>query len=188
MRGQRRYIALAILMGVTLGVELWAELCHREQRPFLWLYNVFVIIEYSLLCWYFIGVTTRTVIRRFIGWSIPVFAAISIVLSFQLYNFTQFPGQNINIEGMLITVLCVSVLFNLDSRLYRNITRHPDFWICCGWLVFYAGTFLSNGLLTYLMNQNLDYAERVFEILNRPLNLILYSCLIVGLICALLRR
>jgi len=171
-------------MGATLGVELWAEWCYNTQQPFLWLYNLFVIVEYSLLSWYFISVVGGRWLKIGIICSVPIFALISILISVRLYGFNQFPGQNINLEGVLMLIVCTAVLFNLDTKLYSKIARHPDFWICCGWLIFFTGTFLSNGLLSFVMSQNLEFAKRVFLVLNHPLNLILYSCLIVGLICA----
>jgi hypothetical protein len=174
-------------MGFTLAVELWADWSWRNGREFLWIYNVFVVVEYGLLCWYFKNIP-RGVLKKYIGWSVVLFAVVSVVVSVSLYGFSKFPGQNINLEGILISFICAAVLFNLDSRLYPTISRHPDFWICCGWLIFFAGTFFSNGLLYYLMSMHVDHAKKIFESLNRPLNLILYSCLIVGFVCAIPRK
>ena len=174
-------------MGLTLAVELWADWSSRRELQFLWLYNVFVIVEYGLLCWYFWKISGSW-LKKYILLSIPVFAAISVVVSIRLYGFNKYPGQNINIEGMLLTVICAGVLFNLDSKVHASIIRHPDFWICCGWLIFCTGTFLSNGLLTYLMSLDHAVANRVFEMINHPLNLVLYTCLTLGFICAIPRK
>ena len=178
---------LALLMGLTLAMELYADWSWRNGKPFLWMYNGYVIVEYGLLCWYFHQLSVGPV-KKFIRWSVPLFAVISVMISVRLYDFARFPGQNINIAGILIAMVCAAVLFNLDSRLHEKITRHPDFWICCGLLVFFAGTFFSNGLLSYLMSTNRSIARRIFEMVNGPLNLVLYSCLIIGFICAIPRK
>lgn len=183
----RRFFPLSILMGVTLAVELWAEFSYRMHIPFLWLYHVFVIVEYSLLCWYFLRVTDGKRIRALIIWSIPLFAAASVWISATVYDFDGLPGHNINLEGLLVWLISTVVLFNLDARRYSKIIHHPDFWICCGWLVFFVGTFFSNGLMRFVMASDVNSAKRIFIIFNRPLNLILYSCLIAGLIWAIRR-
>ena len=175
-------------MAATLGVELLAEWLIYHHKEFAWMYHVFVVIEYGLLCAYFYRVVASRAWKKWIAWSIPVYAVVSIALSLYMYEPSDLPGQNINIEGILVSVMCALVLFNLDSRLHANITHHPDFWICCGLLIFFAGTFFSNGIFSYLMSLDREQARKMFSMVNKPLNLILYSCLIVGFICAKLRK
>jgi hypothetical protein len=183
-----RYLPLCLLMGVTLGVELLAEWLIYHHHDFAWMYHVFVIIEYALLGWYFYRVVASPVWQKWIVWSIPVYAAVSMALSVYMYEPSDLPGQNINIEGILVSVMCAAVLLNLDTKVHASMTRHPDFWICCGLLVFFAGTFFSNGLFSYLVSLDREQARKMFSMVNKPLNLILYSCLTIGFICAKLRK
>lgn len=174
-------------MGVTTAVELWADWSSRTGGSFLWLYHIFVIIEYVLLCWYFFTATVSKSLRIGIVCSVPIFIAGSLWVSHTFYGFEGFPGHNINAEGLLVWIMCTGVMFNLDTRQHARAVRHPDFWIVCGWLVFFVGTFFSNGLLNLLIAHSKDDGLRIFTIFNRPLNLILYSCLTVGFICAIRR-
>lgn len=173
-------------MGLTLVVELLAEWSIYSGYKFIWMYHVFVIAEYSLLCLYFIKVTVPKY-GIYIRYSIIIFAAVSAGLSASMYPITHLPGLNINLEGMLLAVICSGVLFNLDSRLHPKIYQHPDFWICCGLLVFYSGTFFSFGLYSQLLALDERQALKLFSVVTKPLNLILYSCLITGFLCAMPR-
>jgi hypothetical protein len=116
-----------------------------------------------------------------------MFAAVSAGLSANMYPVMKFPGLNINIEGMLLAVICTGVLFNLDSQAHPQIYQHPDFWICCGLLVFYSGTFFSFGLFSHLLALDEAHALKLFSVVTKPLNLILYGCLITGFLCAMPR-
>ena len=154
---------------------------------FVWLYHLFVIIEYALLCLYFSN-AMETKYRRVVLMSIPLFLVFSLSLSYWLYHFKNLPGININTEGFLVGIICAYVLMNLNTKVYPTILKHPDFWICCGLLIFFGGTFFSHGLYSYLHSLDRQQALRLFSIVNKPLNIILYSCLIIGFVCAIPRR
>jgi hypothetical protein len=187
IKGHSRFLPLGILLGLTLALELAAEWCIYWSCSFKWLYHIYVVIEYSLLCWYFIR-ASRTPYTPLIKYSIPVFALLSVIISAEVYHFKEFPGLNINLAGMFVSVICTGVLINLDSKIHNTIRGHPDFWIGCGLLVFYAGTFFSNGLYSYLMSLDRNHALQLFDVVNKPLNIILYSCLITGFVCAIPRK
>jgi hypothetical protein len=57
-----------------------------------------------------------------------------------------------------------------------------------GWLTFFTGTVFSNGLYSYLQGLDREQALALFAIVNKPLNIILYSCNITGFICAAIQK
>lgn len=114
--------------------------------------------------------------------------AISLSISIWHYQFEDFPGANINTEGVFVCTICTYVLLNLDIHQYKAIHRNPDFWICLGLLVFFAGTFFSNGVLSYILDLDRERAFKLFSTINQPINLILYSCFIIGFLCAIPRK
>src|SRR4051812_24918457 len=111
--GQRRFRPLFLLLTLTMIVETFAVWSYFTQAHFVQVYHVFVVLEYALLSWYFLYLAMPAY-KIWIKISIPLFAAISICLSYFLHTFkTDFPGTNINVSGMLISVNCTYVLFNL---------------------------------------------------------------------------
>jgi len=168
-------------------MELIVAWLYSKGLKFIWLYHFYAIVEYTLLCIYFIQVISLRY-RLLVVYSIILFVLASASISYWYYHYKYFPGANINTEGVLICVICTYVLMNLDIHLFNAIHKHPDFWISLGLLIFFVGTFFSNGLYTYLSGMNRDLANRLFDIINKPLNLILYSCFIIGFICAIPRK
>jgi len=168
-------------------MEFAAAWLSHQKLPFMWMYHIYVLFEYTLLSLYFLALVERR-FRKLVVVSIPVFVAASLLISYRLYDFNAFPGQNINTEGIFIFALSALTLFNLDVKMHSNIAAHPDFWIICGLLVFFGVTFFSNWVFTYLYGLDRNRALELFTLINKPLNIILYTCLIVGFICALRPR
>ncbi|MBL7700398.1 MAG: hypothetical protein JNK79_19690 [Chitinophagaceae bacterium] len=186
MRGRRRYLPLCILFAITVSEELIVAWMVAKKLEFIWIYHIYALFEYTLLCLYFMQITPPK-IRKLVRYSIPLFAIISLSISQWLYHYAVFPGANINTEGIFLCIICTYVLLNLDIHEFSAIHKNPDFWISLGLLVFFAGTFFSNGLFTYILDLDQQRALQLFSIINKPFNLILYACFIIGFLCAIPR-
>lgn len=187
MRGKRQYLPLCVLFAITLSEELVVAWLVVNKQEFIWIYHIYALFEYTLLCLYFMQLASPKM-RKLVIFSIPLFVIISLSISHWYYRYSAFPGANINTEGVFICIICTYVMLNLDIHQYRTIHRNPDFWICLGLLVFFAGTFFSNGLYTYLFSMDPERAFQLFGIINKPLNLTLYVCFIIGFLCAIPRK
>lgn len=187
MKGLRRYLPLCVLFAITVSEELIVAWMVANNYEFIWIYHIYALVEYTLFGVYFMQVVSP-VVKKLIVISIPVFAIISLSISRWYYHFAAFPGANINIEGVFICIICTYVLLNLNIHQFKAIHRNPDFWICLGLLVFFAGTFFSNGLYAYMYDMDRERAFRLFAIINKPFNLILYGCFIIGFLCAIPRK
>lgn len=168
-------------------MEVTVAWMYVQHYTFVWMYHLYALFEYAMFCIYFMQLV-RGKISRLILYSIPVFSIISLSISYWYYHFATFPGANINTEGVFVCIICTYVLLNLDIHRFSAIHKNPDFWISLGLLIFFAGTFFSNGLYTYLLYLDSQRAKQLFDIINKPFNLILYSCFIIGFLCAIPRR
>jgi hypothetical protein len=183
----RRFIPLCALLAITLAMELTVSWLFPQKIEFLWMYHLYTIVEYSMLCTYFMHIAMMRYKKLLIA-SIILFAIGSLSISAWYYHFASFPGININVEGVIICIICAYILMNLDFRVFSAIYQHPDFWICLGLLIFFGGTFVSNGLYTYLYGIDPAQAKRLFASINQPLNLTLYTAFNIGFLCALRRK
>ena len=188
IKGRRRILPLTIVLTLTLAVELTADALYKRGIDFTWLYHLFNICEYALVCWYFLPAIGSMSIRKIVLWSVPAFALAAISISFFFYDFAAFPGININIEGLLLFVLCIYILFTLEPNDDTMIYQLPDFWICIGVLIYFGGTFFYNGIYTNLVTMDEQRAYELFAIINQPLNIALYSSIITGLLCLILKK
>ena len=188
LKGHKRYLYLAALMSLTLIVELYAEILGKKGYDFSWIYHAFNAFEYMLFVFFLLFSVKDSRIQKVIKYSIPIFVIGGLSISLLLYNFSGFPGLNINIEGFLLFLICTYILFNLEINSRQNILGHSEFWICTGILIFFGCTFFYNGIYTNIFNLDKATALRLFGVLNKPLNIILYSFIIIGTLCLKIRK
>src|SRR5205085_9522142 len=120
--------------------------------------------------------------------SIPLFFIFSYFISWSFYQFRDFPGINISTEGFLLFLICTVLLFNLEVVEDENVFLNPDLWIALGILIFEGGTFFYNFIYTKMAALDTAKALELFGLINKPLNLCLYTFINIGLICLLKRK
>jgi len=167
------------LLLATFLVELFAAVL---KSGFEWIYHLFNPIEYSVLCSYYLKACNVSRLKGTVAWSIPVFILFSLFISCFLYHFKSLPALNINVEGCLLFIIFTHLLFSLEVHINIFIYTIPDFWISVGILIFFGGVFVLFGLYSKLHYLDKIRTLELFDIITKPLNIILYSCFITGLI------
>jgi hypothetical protein len=147
------------------------------------LYHSFNIVEYPLLCAFLLYAVKQPKIKLAIQISILFYIITCFSISQFYYHFKNFPGLNINIEAIFLSLICTYILFNLEIDEERSILKNENFWISAGLLIFFGTTFFYNGIYTKLINIDTEKALDLFGLINRPLNIILYSSIIIGILC-----
>jgi hypothetical protein len=186
--GHKRFVYLWVLLLLTFGVEIFAEIAIRLRKEFVWSYHVFNLFEYTLLVLFLLPLVRNGTIRRVVQISIPLFVGASLYMSLTFYRFSDLPALNIDLEGILLFVFCTYLLFNLDIDTERQIWYKPDLWILTGPLIFFGGTFFYNGVYTNFFHMDQSNALKLFAIVNMPLNLLLYACFNTGLLCLIIKK
>jgi hypothetical protein len=174
---------LSILLFLTSAMELYVQYLISKQVDFTYMYHSFLVVEYPLFCWFLLDAIKPGKFSNAVKISIPVYMVISLLLSIFYYQFKGFPGLNINMEGILQSIVCTYVLFNLEVQEDRSILKNPYFWICSGILIFFGTTFFFNGVYSKVLNMDGDKALQLFGIINKPLNLIFYALILIGILC-----
>jgi hypothetical protein len=185
-KGAKKALFLVLVLLATFIVEsITAVLRTNHIKGFSWIYHVFNLFEYTLFCLYYVKNCTVKKYKSVVIWSIPVFIIFSFCISCFLYGFTSLPALNINIEGLLLFIIYTQLLFNLDVHLKMSIYNHPDFWISTGVLIYFGGVFVYFSLYRTLVYLDRKENLKLFGTITQPLNIILYCCIIIGLICLL---
>ena len=182
-KGDKRFFYLAWLLGITLFVELMAEVLIRLNKEFVWAYHLYTPFNYAFFALYLRQYISSATVKKLIIFSIVLFFAVSYSLSGFLYDFNDFPGICITINGLLLTAISVYYIFNINQQEGLSFLKNPNIWIVIGILFFFGGTAFFNGVYTKLMNLNKARALNLFGIINKPLNISLYSCINIGLVC-----
>lgn len=186
--GNKRFLWMSILLAITLLVELVAEVLIYSKMDFVWLYHLFSPIEYFLLSFY---LTSEVVVRplRFIfRLSTMLYGFCSLLISISVYQFKTMPSINIGVEGMLVFSLSTYRLFTLEVTDDRTIFLKSDFWIAISFLIFFGASSFFFGIYTPLFKLSANNAFSLFGVLVAPLNLLLYSFIIIGLACSIQKK
>jgi hypothetical protein len=183
--GSKKSFYLVLVLFATSIVELAAGMAYFGGVKLDWIYHVFNPIEYTLFCLYYIKACEQRKLKSIVKYSIPIFIIFSLCISFYQYGFKSLPGLNINIEGFVLFILYSHLLFCIDVREKMYIYTHPDFWLSTGILIYFGGVFVLCGLYSKIAHLDIIETQNLFIKITLPLNLVLYSCFIIGFICSL---
>ncbi|OKS88662.1 hypothetical protein RG47T_4134 [Mucilaginibacter polytrichastri] len=188
-KGDKKSIYLVLVLSITLFTESYATILIHNRQQFVWLYHLFCPIDYTLFCLYYLNTCSQYALRLFTKCSIPVFILFCWYASHNNYTTADhyhrysIPSINIVFESFLLFILYTHLLFCLNVDLDNPAYKHLDFWLSIGILINYGGNFVFLGLYPYLFKLNTDKTLNLFGLISRPLNIVLYSCIIAGLIC-----
>jgi hypothetical protein len=183
--GYKKSIFLLIVLFATLLTEGYSTYAFKKKISFVWLYDLFNPVEYTMFCLYYINSCPGVSLKKVAKYSIPAFIAFSLSVSYFLYHFNSIPSIQINTEGVLLFLFYTHLIFCLDLDLKVRIYMHPDFWIAIAVMIFFGGDFVFLGLYPYLFKMNSAETIALFSLITRPLNLVFYSCLNTAFICSI---
>ena len=143
------------------------------------LYNIFTSFEFLFYSFLFYLNFKRTVFKRAALFFIPIYILIVITnLSFIQGLNKTFHSYTFLLGSFFIVVFCCCYFYEsvLPDQIDQQLSKQPFFWICSGLLIFYLGSVIINALFEYLVSNDLQQeGKRIYNIINRSLNVILYS-------------
>lgn len=185
LSGVKSSLYILLVLCATFLDEIFSTFAISHHISFDWAYHLFNPIEYTLFFLYYLNRCGSRGIRTIIVWSIPLYIVFSLCISIFYYHFHSMPAININVEGFLLFLFYTHLLFRLDENLNMPFYQYTDFWISVGVLMFFGGAFIFLGLYPFLFNVNVKETLNLFGLITRPLNIVFYSCVIIGLLCSM---
>ena len=171
-------------------VELTGRYIRAElHKPNAWLYNLSVPIEYLFYAFLFYLSFQRKAFKKaavifLIGFSI---FAVSNILFIQ--GISKFNTNILKIGSFSMIVLSFFYFVDLLSKEDQfNIFIEPMFWIATGVFLFNTGEFLYTLFSDYLISNHLDKTRKIFSSINNKLIWVLYTCIVISIICIRQRR
>ncbi len=180
----------SVLLGVTLGVELLAtsiiEWLHLKNN--FSLYNFFILPEFLVYAWYYQRITSKKWIKNII-WVIsflfPVFWGYSVFLVFGINTFNS---------HIIVVSAFFSVFFGLSyyyellhSDKFVGLSRHTEFWIATGMIIFYACQTPFYGMFNFLLANYLPLSRSLLIVLLF-LNSTMYLIFMYAFLCRINTR
>jgi len=141
-----------------------------------WLFNVYVLLEAVLLmtaAWIFFR-------ERKLAWLIAVgFLIFLLAFLYQVYDsgFFQFVNYALVTEGILIVVFYLIILYIRFTSPGYIWYRSPEFWLCIGVTIYFAGIVPFYSMLKYLYTHHQKLSGILFHLINDVLGNVRYLCI-----------
>ena len=170
------FLVIVEIIGRYLRKELNAETNG-------YLFNFSVPIEYLFYSWLFLKTYQTPLFQKIAKLFIYAFIifCIAVFLIRGIYWFNSSILLVGNISAILFCCLYFYELLIVEERI--NLVKEPMFWISTGVLLFNLGEFLYSAFYSLLRQQGWDNGTKLFKAINNNLVLVLYLCIIIGLLC-----
>ncbi|HQR93635.1 MAG TPA: hypothetical protein PLZ97_09795, partial [Sediminibacterium sp.] len=101
---------------------------------------------------------------------------------FDKNNFISTSGLDVSVGGFLITIYSILYLFEIYQKDEDfELTKHSNFWIVSGNLIFYSITLVYYIFQQYLLKNSPYYKD--LTLIPQVSNLILYLFYSIGFLC-----
>ena len=150
-------------------------------------YNIFILVQYPLLAYYFGHILTSKSLRRITNVFIALYPVFWVSIFLFVYSLNDWCTYGAMAGDFFIIIFSVRYLYELFSgdRLV-SFKKHSEFWIAVA-LVFYSCCKLPiTGILNYLVQDWQHHnRETTLELIAflQVLNIIMYSLFIYAFLC-----
>lgn len=151
----------------------------------VWLYNLYDIVFYPAIIFFFTGVFSNTSVKK-------VITVITIVfILWAVWNFIEQTNNGINtyysLAGssiiILLAVLYLIKLF-LDTETTSPLRRDYYYWFSAGFLLFFGFNVIMMGMYTKIINSKVAWLPQFLFYANHLITFILHCCLWAGFVAA----
>lgn len=171
-----RYI---LSWAILIEVIVYYQSIHIPGSKFTYLpYHIYIPIEYGLLTLFFMAQINKSILEKIGVISIFTFIFFSIITSHFYTGWAKFPGLILNVEGFLLIIWSLVIMFSVKPDLELPFHKLPIFWICLSVILYHSGTFVMNGLFNTLKENHILFKS--LRIINQSLNIIMYLMILLA--------
>jgi hypothetical protein len=182
LRGSSLFYLLYILLLVVIFESLGLYLKYIESRQTGKFYNVLTILQFPLWIQIFKDFSESKQRKNLISLLIAIFLFFSIINLLFVQGFNRFNNYSLIFGSFLIIFFSCTFLYKMLRLVDKNPLSVPMFWISCGSLLYFTGTFLYFSLYGYLRKFQIENHSQIFDLLILNLIIVFYACISVGLL------
>lgn len=185
-RKKELYIKLLIgymgLLLLTLVASVYATNIIGVKNNLI-IFHIATPFEYLFLGLLYYQAIINATARKLVLVSIPVFIALSVFFSLFVQHVDENNSYAIIAEAIL--VITWSLFYLREIMLLQHITvlhRYSLFWITVGLLFFFTGTLFTQGMLNYLITNDMQLARSIYRV-SHIFEYLLFILFIAGAYC-----
>lgn len=172
-----------IYLLLNLISELSAHFLKNLKIDFLFIYNIFIPIEYICYISLLYSELKNKTVRKVVCQSNYIFCIVSVINLFFLERYFEYNYLYL-LRCVIFIVFIAYYLYELyDSDEILNIGQIPTFWISIGFFVFCVSTFLIMGFNSLMSKIDFKLANSVYQSVIVSLNILLYGTFIIASLC-----
>lgn len=178
-----RHNSLRYFLFYLWGIVLLEVVGNLMQDHFnasnLWLYNLFIILEFPLLVLWYRSFVVSARIKKILLLLASLFIAFAVINSLLLQSISHvFQSFNF-IAGAICLIVAIILYFNevLHTEQVLIIQHGLLFWVSMGFLFFYASV-----IPIMILGNVLHRDAWVYSTFMLILNIILHVCFLIGLL------
>lgn len=173
------FIPFLLITVIIESIGRWGSFDKSAPINKFGLYNLFTASEFIFYASIFYTEFTKTFFRKFVLLFIPLYlVAVAVNFAFVQGLNNTFHSYTFLLGSFFIVVFCCWYFYEsvLPARIDKRLSKQPFFWVASGLLIFYLGSVIINALYQYLLNNDLrSEGIKIYNLINRSLNVILYS-------------
>jgi hypothetical protein len=147
----------------------------------LFIYHLLVPCQVAFIMAMYRSLFRNVVIKRALGFLIPGFFIVSLIISLTIQPFDDYNTYAILFKHVLVILVILLFLYEmLQIPEYSNIYREPIFWINTAFLFHAVANIFLEGLSNYLLT-NRQASFKLIYMLYSISNYVLFTLIIIGL-------
>ena len=168
---QRAKWVIFLLLVISLITDIWCYNLARNNIKTTWIINIFSVIEFAFLSYFFTLIISPKKQQIFIWLCYAGFLLYWLVQNIFVESIEIFDYQSQAIEFLLLLICCLLYLFQRVKNVRGEILYNTyQFWIVAALLMYCAGTFF--GFLSSVSPEERDFDTIVYEYLSRGGNIL----------------
>lgn len=176
----------SLFLGITAITEIFANFVIRllHMKSNFPIYNIFILIEYPLLAFYFKHVISSRVLKKIIVAFLFIYpVSWTIIFSFFL-RLNEWNTYGVMAGDLFIIILGARYLYEIfTSEKLIDFRKSSEFWIAVSLVFFSCCELPITGILNFL-EQDWNTTRQLLTILQL-LNIIMYAIFIYAFLCRL---
>lgn len=146
---QRPKWVIFLLLVVGFITDILSYNIARRFYNTQWVMNLYTVIEFSLLAYFFILIIKGQKIIKIIQWLYILFVAFWLVYNFIIKSIFVYDYIFQAIEFILLLAFCIIYLFQKVKIFQTEFVYNTyDFWLVAALLLYCAGTFFTFLVIT----------------------------------------
>ncbi|MFQ6103025.1 MAG: hypothetical protein ACE5OP_01890 [Candidatus Glassbacteria bacterium] len=128
---------------IAVSVEGAAAALAFHKSYNLWLFNIFIVVDYSFLALVFSFWQKKKTFEKILRLSVPLFLLFWLGAKlFQLESFDQINNYSRTLESLILTAISLYTLYILNEEDDILLIRDRRFWAAAAVLIYFAGNMM----------------------------------------------